>query len=462
MHELALHVEQNLRRYGLSRLSRVLLAVSGGVDSTVLLDVLTALAPVLGWSLGVAHVEHGLRGKAGVADARRVRALSRRLNWPIYETSVNVAAAARRDGISIEMAARSARHEFLARTAREKGFPAVALAHHADDQVELFFLRLLRGSGVEGLAGMKWSSPSPVDRSVLLIRPLLDLPKSALLAYARERRLPFSEDATNAVPDFLRNRVRNELLPLLRRRYQPGLDQCILRTMEIAAADADYLASQARSWLASRKRGAAAGIAADFDALPLALQRECLRAQLLDLGHSGDFDLVERLRTGPGRRWEISPGTVVLRDPGGSVRIESVESSPEFLSEELLVDLERQPASADFGGLRFQWRFASGRSRAKPRRRAGSEVFDAGLVGTRIKLRHWRPGDRFWPIGGPGNAKLQDLLTNEKVPAAQRRRLVLACTASGEIFWVQGLRISERFKLTDRTRKQLHWRWTPA
>ena len=130
----------------------------------------------------------------------------------------------------------------------------VALAHHADDQVELFFLRLLRGAGGEGLAGMKWRSPSPVDGKITLVRPLLDATKAELREFARENKIRFREDATNARLDLPRNRVRNELLPLLRRRYQPALTRTILRLMEIVGAEAEVVGEMARQWLDSRRR----------------------------------------------------------------------------------------------------------------------------------------------------------------------------------------------------------------
>jgi len=130
---------------------------------------------------------------------------------------------ARKSKLSIEMAARRLRHEFVARAAKERKIRVIALAHHADDQVELFFLRVLRGAGGEGLAGMKWRSPSPVNSKIMLVRPLLDATKAGLRGFARESKISFREDATNTSLNVPRNRVRNELLPLLLHHYQPAL-----------------------------------------------------------------------------------------------------------------------------------------------------------------------------------------------------------------------------------------------
>ena len=172
MHALLGQVAANVRQRGLlADGARVLVAVSGGVDSMVLLRVLQTLASERGWRLVAAHFNHRLRGAASDGDARFVERAARKLGLECVVESGDVRALARKRGWSVEMAARELRHEFLARTAKRLGIGTVALAHHADDQVELFFLRLLRGAG-GGLAGMKWQSASPADKSVAMIRPL--------------------------------------------------------------------------------------------------------------------------------------------------------------------------------------------------------------------------------------------------------------------------------------------------
>src|SRR5208283_4625305 len=206
--------------------------------------------------------------------------------------------------LSLEMGARKLRHEFLARTARKQKIKTISLAHHADDQVELFFLRLLRGTGGAGLTGMKWQSHSPADRTISLIRPLLDFSKAELLAFARENKILFRDDATNFSSDFLRNRIRNELLPLLRKNYQPGLDKAILRLMEIVGAEAEFAGVMARRWLktgradlpVSRDAQQRVPTKINFDKLPVAIQRRVLQSQLAEAGVAPDFGLIESLR----------------------------------------------------------------------------------------------------------------------------------------------------------------------
>ena len=156
----------------LSRGQKILVAVSGGADSMVLLHALNSLAGKWRWKISVAHFNHQLRGRSSDADEKLVRNIAATLKLPVAVGTADVKQFARESKLSVEMAARKLRHEFFAWTARERKISTVALAHHADDQVELFFLRVLRGAGGEGLAGMKWRAPSPVNYKITLVRPL--------------------------------------------------------------------------------------------------------------------------------------------------------------------------------------------------------------------------------------------------------------------------------------------------
>jgi tRNA(Ile)-lysidine synthase len=339
--------------------------------------------------------------------------------------------------------------------------------------VELFFLRLLRGTGGEGLAGMKWRSPSPAEPRLTLVRPLLDVTKDELRRFAREHEIRFREDATNFSTDLLRNRIRHELLPLLRKRYQPGLNQAVLRLTEIVGAESELVGEAAKSFCSSRgneaqfkisKRGSGNKsetpyvVSCSFKELPLAVQRKVLHRQLIQLGLVADFELVEQLRETPGRPVSVGTGLSVVRDPAGRLQLQT-RPCKDFNAGQLTVALTGRAGEVTFDGLCLSWQYKSGRGASRPTRRKACEIFDADKVGSRITLRHWRPGDRFQPIGMQSPVKLQDLFTNKKVPRIRRRELAVAVARSGEIFWVEGLRISEEFKLSPATRRQLVWRW---
>jgi tRNA(Ile)-lysidine synthase len=436
------------KRHLLSRGQKILVAVSGGADSMVLLHVLHLLAQRNRWKIFVAHFNHQLRGRASDADEKLVRSVAKKLSLPFFSERGEVARYARQSKISVEMAARKLRHEFLARVAREQKTSIIALAHHADDQVELFFLRLLRGAGGEGLAGMKWRSPSPADKKITLVRPLLGFTKAELLAFARAKKIRFRDDATNVSNDFLRNRIRNELLPLLRKNYQPAADKTILRLMDIVGAEAEFAGATAQAWLA--KPGMA------FGRLPVAVQRKVLQRQLTERGIVADFELVEQLREAQGKFVSVAAHLSVACDSSGQIELRELFEN-EFKKNELKLKLQGRAGRVEFSGRKFRWQIQPQKKFRRPPKRDGLEMFDADKVGGEIVLRHWRAGDRFQPIGLQSAVKLQDLFVNAKIAAALRRDLVLAATAAGEIFWVEGLRLGERFKLTPLTQRKLLW-----
>jgi tRNA(Ile)-lysidine synthase len=285
-----------------------------------------------------------------------------------------------------------------------------------------------------------------------LVRPLLDLSKTELEQYARENNVRYREDATNLAPDFLRNRIRHELLPLLRKHYQPALDKTVLRLMEIVGAESDFVEDIAQTWF--RREGH------EFDIIPPAIQRQVLKLQLVALGIVTDFDLIESLRQSANQAVTVFANISVSRDEKGNVSLRE-HQAPKFNAHELAVELNR-PGMVVFEGVKLRWQLKA-RSETQERfirlaKKSGMEFFDAGRIGREILLRHWRMGDRFQPIGLKTPSKLQDLFTNQKIPREQRHKLVVAETG-GRIFWVEGLRISENFKLTPQTKRQLVWQW---
>jgi tRNA(Ile)-lysidine synthetase-like protein len=264
------------------------------------------------------------------------------------------------------------------------------------------------------------------------------------------------------------------------------LDRTIRRVMEIVGAEAELAAEAARDWLGRRGSlksnvqslkseetgasigglvwGRAAGLG--FEELPVAVQRRCVQFQLLSQGVVADFELVEQLRLTPDRSVSVGHSGAgvspelrcAVRNQLGLVHLHAVEPAV-FETGNATVELEGRAGEVEFDGARIWWQIRSQGVVKQSKAGAGRECFDADKVGSPLCLRHWRPGDRFQPIGMPRPVKLQDFFTNQRIPRGRRRHLIVAATAKGEVFWIEGMRISEQFKLTKETIRYLQWRW---
>jgi len=443
---------------------RVLVAVSGGPDSVALLHLLVRLAPQLGLTLGVAHFDHGLRGEDSRGDADFVADLARRLGLPCHQGRGQVRDTARGDKISLQMAARKLRLQFLQDTRRGRGYAKMALAHTADDQVELFWLRLLRGAGLEGLKGMWPATPEG------LVRPLLAVGKAVLLAWLEQEALPYRLDASNLSRAYQRNRVRLDLLPHLTRGYNPRLAQTIWRTQNLLQDDERFLARDTNAaWDRVARRLADDCFALDLERffhLPPALQRRVLRLGVARVG--GDVSLtapqVAALLALAGSA--RSGGLISLAGTGENVLVARagavlhiMAALPEPPGEAVL--LPDGPATIDSPA---GWRWHISRCVCRP---GGPwpppEVawLNPARVSPPLTVRTWRPGDRFWPQGAPGPKKLQDFLVDAKIPRWLRPHIPLV-VAAGEIVWVAGVRIAEPVKLPPDSREALEIAVAPA
>ncbi len=440
---------------------RLLVAVSGGPDSSALLHLLARLAPELGVTLGVAHFDHGLRGEASREEARFVAGLAHGLGLPFHPGQGDVQTHGRARKISLQMAARELRRAFFRDVCRRHGYAKTALGHTADDQVELFFLRLLRGAGLTGLKGMWPASPEG------LIRPLLAVGKEVILAWLTQEGLDFREDQSNLSRRYPRNRVRLELIPELARRYNPEIKAGVWRLMALLQEDERFLrAETARAWPQVARQPAPDFLALDLPALlalPPALQGRVLQAAVTAV--SGELrltaGLVENLLAlARGRRsgGEIQlPGCTAAR---AGAELHFFPPLPPPPPEAPLARLETPGTVATASGWRWEALRCPGPT--EPRNLPpDTAVLDPGRVEFPLEFRPPRPGDRFRPAGAPGGKKLQDFLVDCKIPRWLRPHLPLA-VSRGQVLWVAGVRPAHPVQVGPDTREVLRLRVTPV
>lgn len=445
-------VHESIRRLAarsdiILRRSRVLVAVSGGQDSCALLHGFAALREELGVELHIAHLNHGFRGDEADADAEFVRAFAKQLGIPSTVATQDVPGMAARLRISNQVAARRARHEFLDRTADSIGAARIALGHTRDDKIETVLMNVVRGTGIDGLVGLSAASGRR-------IRPLLEVSRDETAAYCRANGIPFHEDASNLSTAYTRNRVRAELLPLLQSRYHPGVRNAILRLADLAEQDSAVLNDIAeralRDSLLNRTDARIVLSTERMRLLPAAIQRRALRAAILEVrGDLVDVDAgtIERtvMALTAGRRgrfqFTLPNGDISVEVTGLALGIAKMVPDCDARRVEHVLPIPGSVLTPEFHA-RFEIRFV-GRAADVGANSADHLYLDVDAVSLPIIVRNRRLGDRLRPAGLGGSKKVQDILTDAKVPAANRDAVPIVADSRG-ILWVVGHAADER------------------
>ncbi|HPJ51727.1 MAG TPA: tRNA lysidine(34) synthetase TilS [Flavobacteriales bacterium] len=400
----------------------ILVAVSGGVDSMVLLHVLQRL----GHPITVLHVDHGLRGAESDADRSFVEEQARRCGWPCQSVRLDVRAEAAKPGVSIQMAARELRYAWFRERMNALGVPVLATAHHRDDAIETLLLNMLRGAGRQGFMGL------PPTRNGI-VRPLIEVSRQDIEAFAREQGIAFRDDPSNRDPAYLRNRVRHELLPLLEALH-PGARQ-----------------SLGRATVMLRELGGLTDMALtrelELRVKPLGLPLSDIRES--DHPHALLAAFMQDHPLHPDRVEQVLDSL----EAGGSGRCFPVEGGAWLLDREHLRWMpERRPVATIELGKDLE---LSPEAPVEARRMTSGDLpahfgpddvwLDEDRLAFPLVLRPWRSGDRIRPLGMTGSRLVSDVLTDAKVPLDVKAS-VRVLESRGTLVWVCGYRLAEGFQ----------------
>ncbi len=484
----------------------IVVAVSGGADSVTLLHLLTRMREPWSLHLVVAHLDHSLRPES-VDDARFVAELA--AQWALPLVAAKLPPDALAQGGNLEAAARRARYQFLAQVAVEHQIDGhlveIAVAHTANDQAETVLMNLIRGSGLDGLAGMQPLRPLFVDDrpvpGVRVVRPLLDASRTDILRYLNKHRIPWRQDPTNQDQTFVRNRVRHDILPRMQ-EINPQIVTALCRTASILAAEAQRADTYSRQALRATQKQAQCAAGADrdrpdmasawpagpsnrqifnlaaFRSLGVAAQRALLRAAGLCLGQPPvalSFDVIERIRqtlsddSGAGGPYSWV-GDLMLTRAHDTFSLHHRGAEPYIPDHPYLGCswLARHGSRT----LPVPGEIAVGDWVLRSELLAGSDLpenwltqispweayLDAGKVGE-LALSAPQPGQRFEPLGLNGHGKaLADYFTDRKVPRSLRRGWPIVLDGA-EIVWVGGRQIADRVRITNHSQEILHLYW---
>ncbi len=435
--------------------SEIVVAVSGGVDSVVLLDTLVVLAEKNYYRLIVAHYNHNLRAEESDKDEEFVKALAKSYGLTFHCSQGRVKQYAEKKSLSIEESARILRYMFLERVARNVRSTLVATAHSKDDSAETFLINLLRGSGLTGLSGIP--SQRALGKNVTLVRPLLAMSKSQFKKYAEKRNLQWREDESNEFTNYTRNKVRLDLIPELVNEYNPKIMDVLNRTAKLINGADEFISEYIRNILddvIGEKNSDRFAIKTSLlNTFSRFIQGEIIQAAMFKHFQlqSQSLKTIDRIlalcNKAVGSICEISRQIIVLRDRENLIFVR--KPSEEKVNQEInKTGFYKTPA--------YTIKLEEVREKDVDFTLAPQvEFFDFDLIPLKMTLRSWQPGDKFQPLGMKGEMKLSDFLTNSKVPLIDKSGILVLTTGKNDIVWVCGMRINDKFKISSTTKKYL-------
>ncbi len=442
----------------------IVVGFSGGVDSLALLVALYELRQPLDCQLHIAHLNHQLRGDS-TSDAELVKQYANLLKLPFTIKKIDIPALIKQRNQSIEALARKERYEFFETVSKKIGATKVALGHQRNDQAETVLMNLLRGAALTGLRGIL-----PI-RDGKFIRPLLDFSRTEIEEFVAEQGLQPCEDSTNWDRNFLRNRIRLDLLPLLKRDYNRNIQNTLAQNAELLRAESDYLEDIARKALDACLAEPATHDVVILNRLMFLRHHPALRRRILRLAigqiqgdmkqlafNHSEFMLQLSEGKSPNRQLNLPNNLEFLRAYNQLIIQRPTSKIGEF---EYTVAV---PGDNNFPALNAVMvaTIVEAPSRKTSYVPDGKfqAVFDVDQIQMPLKIRSRRAGDRFQPFGMKGTKKVKDFLIDSKIPQRVRQSIPTLVTGD-EILWVVGHRTSEKCKVSNKTRRILHLTYSP-
>lgn len=442
-------VKKTLKKYKmLIQSEKVILGVSGGADSIAMLYALNELIDY-GLELIVAHLNHGIRGDEAKGDAEFVKETAKSLRLTFVYGEVDTLSFKEKSQLSLEDAARTLRYKFFNQVMNKHYATKIATAHTLDDQAETVLMRLLRGSGSRGLSGIP-----PVSNSI--VRPLIDTSRSEIEEYLRSKGVEWVEDSTNESPEFLRNRIRQDLLVELE-SYNPQIKETLSRTAEILRSEEEFIRREALKHfddIFNPNKSKLIGDLKHYRSVEKPLRFSLLRLTIEKL-NSGlkNISSIHIISADDFLLSETASGEVEL--PQGTVIVKGYDTFLVTRKSELELEFSysiQSPGKWSFPEFSVSIEYI--KTDELDENDESVAYLDPETVSFPIEVRNFKPGDRFSPLGMTTSKKLQDYFTDIKLPKFLRSKVPIFISKD-EIMWLGGIRLDNRFKVTDKKKEVL-------
>lgn len=426
----------------------IVVGFSGGPDSTFLMHLLLTIKSLFNLKIYAAHLNHQLRGKNSDDDELFVKNFCKENKIELLTERKDISALAKDRKKSIEETAREERYKLFQTSVQKFGANKIATGHTLNDNVETMIFNFARGSGVSGLRGI------PVKRDNI-IRPLLCLTKDEITNFLKEEELEFRIDETNFQEDYTRNFIRNKIIPLLQ-EINPNLYETLLSSSQLLLLLEKYIEKESEKFeklFVTKKVDKILRIRLEENVdyknyIIMDMLRKKIESQFnLTLGYDKTKEIINLIKQDKGTTIQITDKIVALRESSSIV----ILTIPEY--EEVNISITYDSKLQKYYGSYFEFKISSALVKeAKLSDNPSVEFFDLDKIKGKLILRNWRPGDKIVPLGMKYSKKVSDLLTDSKVPALFKKQILVLCDGN-EIIWVVGVRLSEKYKVTNETKR---------
>ncbi|RKD33883.1 tRNA lysidine(34) synthetase TilS [Thermohalobacter berrensis] len=435
----------------------VLVGVSGGPDSMALLYILYEIRDYINFNLYVAHVNHGVRGKEADRDEEFVKKVCSKLDIPFYSKKVDMEEFAKKNRLSQEEAGRKIRYSFFREIIKKLGKGKIAVAHNKNDQAETLLMRFIRGTGIDGLKGMDYINGD-------IIRPLLDVERKEIESFLENSGIKARIDKTNLKPIYKRNKIRLELIPYIRENFNENIINTLFRTSTIMKVESDFLENYSKKIQNEvLKNKGKNEVSIDRDkfleqhiAIKNRILRNCIeniKGNLKGIEEKHISDMITLIKEGStGKRIDL-PNNLIIRISYDTIIIEKKKKSNKKKELYYTVKINGITEVEDFG-FEISTKVLHKDDFKMESKNKFIKYFDYDKIKDNLYIRNRKPGDIFKPLGMRGRKKLKDFFIDEKIPR-EKRDLIPLLVDKENILWVIGYRISEQYKITNKTKRIL-------
>lgn len=457
MYKLITKVEETINEYKMfEKDDLVIVALSGGPDSVALLHMLYTLKGKLKIEIVAAHVNHCLRGKDSDQDEECVKHLCEKYDIPLYSQRIDIHNIIKNSKISCEMAGREARYGYFQKLKKKISGNKIALAHHANDQAETILMRLIRGSGIEGVTGIK-----PI-RDKIFVRPLININRMHIENYCEINNLDFRIDKSNYENIYSRNKIRLELIPYIEENFNKDITNTINRFADIMKVDNDYLETIALESMVKycSKKNEGINISKEaFNEHGAVLSRilrnsiKTIKGNLTNIEKKHIDDILDIQKKGTGKILDLPDNLKVINNYKDIVIKKKCKENNiiDYKSIEYKLNIQEKN-HIEIENFTVKMQFLDGKHKEKIlRKNKFIKYFDYDKLNNDIILRYRRNGDRFFPLGMKGRKKIKDYFMDLKIPQDERSKIPMICFGDS-IAWVIGYGISEKYRIKDTTK----------